>query len=90
MGHKEMEQRVAMVSRVILVSEEIPENLEAEEPLGPKEMMEKLVILAKITTAQACLGPKERKAIEDLKEDLDHQDHLGLQELMTARSWISS
>lgn len=45
MDHKETEQRVAMVSRVILVPEEIMENLEAEEPLGPKEMMENLVIL---------------------------------------------
>lgn len=41
-------------------------------------------------TSRASPDPKEPKAIEDLKEDLDHQDHLDLQELMTARSWISS
>lgn len=36
------------------------------------------------------LGQKVPKATEDPKEELDHQDHLDLQELMNVRFWISS
>lgn len=35
-------------------------------------------------------GQKEPKVTEDLKENLDHQDHPDLKELMNVRFWISS
>lgn len=90
MDHQEMEQRAAMVSRVILGPGEIKEHLVEKEPLDPREMMESQVTLDQIITDQDQLGLKEPKVTEDLKEVLDHQDHLGHKELMNVRFWISS
>lgn len=90
MDHQEMEPWVAMASRVILGPGEIQDHLVEKEPLDPREMMESQVTLDQIMTDQDHQGLKEPKDIEDLKEILDHQDHLGHKELMNVRFWISS
>lgn len=90
MDHQEMEQRAAMVSRVILGPGEIKEHLVEKEPLDPREMMESQVNLDQIITDQDQMGLEDPKVTEDRKEDLDQKENLGLQELMNVRFWISS
>lgn len=90
MAFKEMELKVAMVSRVTLAHVEILESREAVELQDPRETMASPESQDRTTISLESQDRKGAKVTEDLRADRDLLDLQDLLEWMSVRSWTSS